>query len=121
MLPPPLLSDDCVTSDVDSTGAAAGPVVESGGGGDGVVGGGELGVGASKVEVVAGTIVVGGIDVVWMTVDGPLGEEPDVKETGVEGARVLAKETGSRQFLRGPMASMTLYIPVLLDMFSSLA
>lgn len=72
--------------DVKTTGVPGGGVVGSG---DAVVGGGGSEEGVSGVELGDCTIVVGGIDVVWMTVGGPLAEEPDVKETELEGARVL--------------------------------
>ncbi len=59
------------------------------GSGAAVVAGGASVEGASGVELGDGTIVVGGIDVVSMTVGGPPDGELKVKEGEFEGARVL--------------------------------
>lgn len=77
---------DCIIIEVKTTGVPAGGVVGSGAA---VVAGGASEDGASGMELGDGTIVVGGIDVVWMTVGGPSDEELSVKEGEFEGARVL--------------------------------
>lgn len=49
------------------------------------------------MDVVGGPTVVGGMDVVCMTVDGALGGGLKVKEEGAEGAMLLGRLTEGSQ------------------------
>lgn len=86
-----------------------------------VVGGFESDVGVSGLDAGDGDTVVGGMDVVWTTVVGPLDEGAsvlDVKEKGVEGARGLDEGTDLISIPDENLGLVVLYILVLLAMVS---